>query len=370
MMTNTPAFDSLAALAVGAVLVLGVTPETAHADPASPAAGTSQATPADEAYAALDVVFNESPAPGLDRPAASAWYEQHMLKLYRAAESFNRDYPQDPRRWTAAAMMAESSSILVRMAETRKSRAEKLAAEALVADDINDSDWEVAKGQQISAELGRVRGDEQADLTALRARLDELVARVPEAHSIAMLELQYVDLLKRSKPAQARAWLEQLAASPSERVARLASGQLRVEQIREEPAQMRFTAIDGREVNLAQMRGKVVLINFWATWCGPCVAELPNVQAVYSEYNKRGFEVVGISLDRAGDLKKLEDFVAERKVPWPQFFEEEQERNRFADEYGVTSIPTALLLDQNGKLVHDNARGEALKKEVERLIGS
>ena len=97
--------------------------------------------------------------------------------------------------------------------------------------------------------------------------------------------------------------------------------------LKTKPLDLKFTAADGHEVDLAQMRGKVVLIDFWATWCGPCVAELPNVLKAYEKLHPKGFEIVGISLD--SDRAKLETFIKEKNMTWPQFFDGQglEERN-------------------------------------------
>ncbi|MBK1855934.1 TlpA family protein disulfide reductase [Verrucomicrobiaceae bacterium 5K15] len=127
---------------------------------------------------------------------------------------------------------------------------------------------------------------------------------------------------------------------------------------------MKFTSVQGEEIDLAAMKGKVVLIDFWATWCGPCIAELPHVMKTYEKYHEQGFEVIGISLDKKSDRAKLEAFIEKRKMPWPQHFEEEQSGNRFAIEYGITSIPATFLIGKDGTIVATNLRGEALEKTV------
>ncbi len=99
------------------------------------------------------------------------------------------------------------------------------------------------------------------------------------------------------------------------------------------PLTLKFTALDGREIDLEKMRGKVVLIDFWATWCPPCVAEMPHLKAVYQKYHPRGLEIVGLSLDR--DRKALEKYVAKEKVPWAQRFDGEPWENRWPRNMGL-----------------------------------
>jgi thiol-disulfide isomerase/thioredoxin len=131
------------------------------------------------------------------------------------------------------------------------------------------------------------------------------------------------------------------------------------------PLQIQFTALDGREVDLNKMHGKVVLVDFWATWCGPCVAELPDIKAAYDKLHAKGFEVIGISFDT--DKAKLEHFVADKKMPWPQFFDGQSGRNRFGRQFGIHSIPTQWLVDKKGNLRDLNGR-EDLEGKVEKLL--
>lgn len=133
------------------------------------------------------------------------------------------------------------------------------------------------------------------------------------------------------------------------------------------PLDIKFTAVDGREVDLSQMKGKVVLVDFWATWCGPCIAELPNVIKAYEKLHPKGFEIVGISFDQKDAKEKLVKFVAEKKMPWPQFYDGQGWGNKFGKQYGINSIPAMWLVDKKGNLVDVNARGK-LEEKVEKLL--
>ena len=122
------------------------------------------------------------------------------------------------------------------------------------------------------------------------------------------------------------------------------------------------TSLEGKPLALENYKGKVVLIDFWATWCGPCVQELPNVLNAYKLYHDKGFEIIGISLDESKD--KLQAFLKENSMTWPQFFDGKGWENELAQKYGINSIPATYLLDAKGNIIDSNLRGEALDAAV------
>ncbi|MCZ6612479.1 MAG: thioredoxin-like domain-containing protein [Planctomycetota bacterium] len=135
---------------------------------------------------------------------------------------------------------------------------------------------------------------------------------------------------------------------------------------REFPTFTARDAITGREFSLNDLRGKVVLVDFWATWCGPCVAELPNVLRAHRKYKDQGFEIVSISLD--SNNNRFRSFVRNKGMNWHHVMEGGGWKTRLARKYSINSIPRMYLLDATGICISENVRGRQLDGAIQRVL--
>jgi thiol-disulfide isomerase/thioredoxin len=141
---------------------------------------------------------------------------------------------------------------------------------------------------------------------------------------------------------------------PDSDAARMAAGANRQATAVGKPFELEFNdATTGKHIAMKDLKGKVVVVDFWATWCGPCVAEMPEMKRIYSEYKDKGVEFIGVSLDqpeKEGGLDALKEFVKTNEIPWPQYYQGDSWGGKFTASWGINSIPTVFVVDQDGNL--------------------
>jgi len=131
------------------------------------------------------------------------------------------------------------------------------------------------------------------------------------------------------------------------------------------PLHLSFKAVDDRVVDLADLKGKVVLIDFWSTTCLPCIQELPELKELHHKYDDRGLAILGVSLDT--DKEQLQTFIKKEQLPWPQFFDPAGPTNRIANEFGIRSIPVVWIVDRKGILRYMGGT-MGLKAKIEAIL--
>ncbi|HWB60149.1 MAG TPA: TlpA disulfide reductase family protein [Chthoniobacteraceae bacterium] len=218
--------------------------------------------------------------------------------------------------------------------------------------------------------------EQQADLVSLGATPALMKALLAPAMVATPGDAAaYHALLEKQKLAQQQeAEDERLAAQPAGGTRVLQpQGQPQSQQPANAPVNefagktidLQFIAADSMPVNLAALRGKVVLVDFWATWCGPCMKEVPDVVAAYKKYHGQGFEIIGISLDQSKE--KMLAVTQEKEMTWPQYFDGKGWQNAMAVKFNIRSIPTMWLINKKGILAVPNARAD-LDGEIAKLL--
>ncbi len=184
--------------------------------------------------------------------------------------------------------------------------------------------------------------------------LEGFVKTYPKAEdaSDALLQLAMTQEFN-GKFKEAQEWYSQLVRThPDSGAAKRGTGALYRLDLKGKSLDFRGPLLNGGEISAAETRGKMVLLYFWATWCKPCTEELPQLRALYEQYHDRGFEIIGVNLDN--ELADIAPFLTEHKVNWPQIYEPGGMEGPQAQSFGIISLPTMILTDQNGKVVNRN----------------
>ena len=310
----------------------------------------------------------------------------------RLGEKFLDRFPNDPRKWEVMAPTVNSPR---QFAADAAGKAENAAWEKkrnawrkmLLADPGVPAKIWTTVAEWTVGDMAGSRGKPVADLKWASEVVEQMATRVPDSDRRKFVEQTYLDALEKRDPAAAEKFARArlTPAEKNESVREVASGRLEILEMPRRPLSLKFTAADGREVDLAKLRGKVVLIDFWATWCVPCIEEMPHVRAAYQKYHDKGFEVVGISFENSRLVKtdspeeiaqkkqaakeKMVKFAQENAMPWPHHFDGEYWSNEYGRRFAIHEIPAVFLIGKDGRLVTTDAHGDKLEIEVKRALG-
>jgi thiol-disulfide isomerase/thioredoxin len=274
----------------------------------------------------------------------------------------------------------------------------ELRAAALAASDISDTNRLILEQDTLvalrTAAAKAAPAERVAALAAVKAEVDRLAAKYPDEPLMGSFASGYIKSMERAgaTPDEIQAQWVAFAAYPGTALAKAApagavaaAARQQLGEKAKKPIELAFTAVDGRKVDLRDLRGKVVLVEFWATWCAPCKEEIPNIKKIYAAYHDQGFEVVGITLENArlADTdtpaereaklakarKVLVDYTTKQEIPWPQQFDGKFRENAIAVEFLINSIPAMFLIGKDGRIITTSARGPQLEAAVKKALG-
>lgn len=275
------------------------------------------------------------------------------LELYRADPTHEQVPKLMTERWSTLLQDKEFAEVLAeteRIARTDSGLA--LDAAYYYAQAFGQSEsWDLAECMPvIDAFIAKASGDERgANL------LNSAVRGVSDTES------------------QLSLYRRMVAEFPEARATKYAPGKIKQLEGVGKTFELSFqNAVTGETIDLAAMTGTVFVIDFWATWCGPCVGEMPHMKELYAEYKGKGVEFIGVSLDQPedkGGLEKLLAYVKDNEIGWPQYYQGNYWDSEFSKSWGINSIPCLFVVDAEGNLHSTSARGkleEILPELIER----
>ena len=343
---------------------------------------------ADELFQKVTEARNARIPESVSKEGRLEWYAAQEDRASRLAEELFLKFPTGSHRWQALGLIgtlrrkfdgpnagSELAAWNRHQADVRRQIIDSAEAPEEVVANVYVSELRPFL-QETPASTDRVQAEEL---------LSALAKRAPNAGLRVYAESSYLNGLLRRDAVAAEAYARRISNDPNPNVAKVGQQKVAVIELRKHPIDLKRTAFDGREVDFKALRGKVVLIDFWATWCVPCMEQMPEIKRVYAKYRDLGLEVIGVTDDipprdpknpRAVEKTpaQLSAFLEKEGMPWPQIWDMTSTIERRGPKellllFGVSSLPTTFLVDKEGRIFSSDNHGEKLEAHVRHLLG-
>lgn len=299
-------------------------------------------------------------------------YRREVVKLLAGiitrCETYKKRYPAGANMSDVLYEQAKAYFYLSRFKSPARETLDKGAAIAREAVKLNPTAEAAAKARGLLVQYNRMYG-----------RMDEALK---EAQAIAtdFAETDYAALAlfyigdtydRMGKEKEAVAAYEKLVKEYKDerydqRYVARAEGILLFKRLKGSVVELQFTSTKDQAIDIKDYRGKVVLIDFWAAWCPPCVASMPTLVGTERLLHDRGFRIIGISLD--SDEAAMDALIAKMGMSWPQYFDGKKWGNLIARKFGITAIPMTILVDRTGKVQEIGLQGRQLQAAIRKLL--
>jgi thiol-disulfide isomerase/thioredoxin len=349
----------LVGLAASSLLALHLSAGLVHAQPRTAETIVTEVQTLEQPKIAAEDRENE---------AAVAKYREDMAKYSaKRAELAWELYQADPANGELKTLLPQRWGFL----NQNKKTDQVLTETAAIIKDRKGTPVAATAAYSYAGAIGTKHGLSSAEY--LKAA-DDFRTLDPQNDRGASLYMQYAQEIARKDPKGAIKHYKKVAEYyPDARSGKMALGKVRQVEGVGKPFELSFTeAVSGKPMTMKDLRGKVVVIDFWATWCGPCVGEMPHMKELYAQYKDHGVEFIGISLDHPedkGGLTKLKDFVAQNDIKWPQYYQGNYWDSEFSVSWGINSIPALFVVDKKGNLHTTEGRGK-LEELLPKLLGA
>lgn len=364
--------------ALTALFLLASCALTAAADfaPARAAAGRLQPG-AERAWLELQELAKPLPTPAewqREDPGVEVRRDFDRRNAERAGEGadqardFYTRFAADPRAALARGLEYELLGAAVRLGNTNR------LARLLTVEEERLKDRDLPEPMRFQIRMNRVlrpftrpsTQDKLAQLEEIEKGALGLQKEFPKRPEvIEILSLVARAYLENDRLEPARRLFKQIVSAASGEAKDNARASLRALDRLGKPVKMRFITLQGGAVDLQALKGKVVLVDFWATWNEACRAALPELKTLYDRFHAQGFEIVGVNFD--SDRTMLDACLQREKLPWPQYFDGRMWKNKIGQEFEITTLPTVWLLDKQGRLRYLNP-SENLAPKIEKLL--